>query len=48
VPAISLPLFQVDGLPVGFQVTGFEHGDAGIFAVAAWIATGLGSPALSG
>jgi Asp-tRNA(Asn)/Glu-tRNA(Gln) amidotransferase A subunit family amidase len=48
VPAISLPLFQVDGLPVGFQVTGFEHGDAGVFAVAAWIAASLGSPALAG
>jgi Asp-tRNA(Asn)/Glu-tRNA(Gln) amidotransferase A subunit family amidase len=37
VPAISLPLFQIDGLPLGLQVTGFEHGDAATFAAAAWI-----------
>jgi Asp-tRNA(Asn)/Glu-tRNA(Gln) amidotransferase A subunit family amidase len=35
VPAISLPLFWLDGLPLGLQVTGFEHGDAATFAVAA-------------
>ena len=38
VPAISLPLFWLDGLPLGLQVTGFEHGDAATFAVAAAIA----------
>jgi Asp-tRNA(Asn)/Glu-tRNA(Gln) amidotransferase A subunit family amidase len=37
VPAISLPLFWLDGLPLGLQVTGFEHGDAATFAVAAAI-----------
>jgi Asp-tRNA(Asn)/Glu-tRNA(Gln) amidotransferase A subunit family amidase len=36
-PAISLPLFSVGGLPLGFQVIGFEHGDAPAFATAAWI-----------
>jgi len=41
VPAVSLPLFQVGGLPVGLQVTGFEHGDAALFAAAAWIETAL-------
>ncbi|MFL5029712.1 MAG: amidase [Xanthobacteraceae bacterium] len=41
-PAISLPLFRVDGLPLGFQVMGFEHGDAGTFAMAAWIEDALG------
>jgi len=43
VPAISLPLFWLDGLPLGFQVTGFEHGDAATFAVAAWIESVLGA-----
>jgi Asp-tRNA(Asn)/Glu-tRNA(Gln) amidotransferase A subunit family amidase len=37
VPAISLPLFWLDGLPLGLQVTGFEHGDAATFAAAAAI-----------
>jgi Asp-tRNA(Asn)/Glu-tRNA(Gln) amidotransferase A subunit family amidase len=37
VPAISLPLFRLDGLPLGLQVAGFEHGDAATFAVAAAI-----------
>jgi Asp-tRNA(Asn)/Glu-tRNA(Gln) amidotransferase A subunit family amidase len=36
-PAISLPLFRIDGLPLGFQVMGFEHGDAATFAIAAWV-----------
>jgi len=46
VPAISLPLFRIDGLPLGFQVTGFEHGDADTFATAAWIESVL-APATS-
>jgi Asp-tRNA(Asn)/Glu-tRNA(Gln) amidotransferase A subunit family amidase len=46
VPAISLPLFRVAGLPLGLQVTGFEHGDAATFAAAAWIAACLGGPPL--
>jgi len=37
VPAISLPLFWLDGLPLGLQVTGFAHGDAATFATAAAI-----------
>jgi Asp-tRNA(Asn)/Glu-tRNA(Gln) amidotransferase A subunit family amidase len=37
VPAIALPLFVLEGLPLGLQVTGFEHGDAATFAVAAAI-----------
>ena len=37
VPAFSLPKLQVDGLPLGFQVLGFEQQDAAAIAVAAWI-----------
>src|SRR5262249_13203639 len=42
-PAVSLPLFRLDGLPLGLQAIGFEHGDAALFAVSAWIEDALGS-----
>jgi Asp-tRNA(Asn)/Glu-tRNA(Gln) amidotransferase A subunit family amidase len=35
-PAISLPVFDVEAMPLGLQVMGFAHGDAETFAVAAW------------
>jgi Asp-tRNA(Asn)/Glu-tRNA(Gln) amidotransferase A subunit family amidase len=35
VPAISLPLFEVEGLPLGLQILGFSECDADLFAVAA-------------
>jgi Asp-tRNA(Asn)/Glu-tRNA(Gln) amidotransferase A subunit family amidase len=34
IPAISLPVLQDDGLPLGLQVTGFVNGDAQVFAAA--------------
>jgi Asp-tRNA(Asn)/Glu-tRNA(Gln) amidotransferase A subunit family amidase len=37
IPAISLPLLQDEGLPLGLQVTGFVNGDAQAFAAAAAI-----------
>jgi Asp-tRNA(Asn)/Glu-tRNA(Gln) amidotransferase A subunit family amidase len=37
IPAISLPLFRDEGLPLGLQVTGFPERDAPTFATAAWI-----------
>lgn len=37
VPAISLPVLTVDGLPLGFQAMGYLHGDANLFSAAAWI-----------
>ncbi len=42
VPAISLPMLQEQGLPLGLQVTGFNNKDAEIWAVAAWLETTLG------
>jgi Asp-tRNA(Asn)/Glu-tRNA(Gln) amidotransferase A subunit family amidase len=37
VPALSLPLLQDDGLPVGLQVAGFAHRDGSLFSTAGWI-----------
>jgi Asp-tRNA(Asn)/Glu-tRNA(Gln) amidotransferase A subunit family amidase len=37
VPALSLPLFEVDGLPLGLQVLGYFDRDAEAFAIAAWL-----------
>lgn len=35
-PAVSLPLFQVDGLPLGLQIIGFPGDDRALSAVAGW------------
>ena len=37
IPAVSLPLFSIDGLPLGLQIAGFVGEDAQLFAVAAAI-----------
>ena len=42
VPAISLPLLQDEGLPLGLQVVGFADRDADAFAAAAWLESALG------
>jgi Asp-tRNA(Asn)/Glu-tRNA(Gln) amidotransferase A subunit family amidase len=34
IPAISLPVLQDEGLPLGLQLTGFVNGDAQLFAAA--------------
>jgi len=41
IPTVSLPLLEVDGLPLGFQALGFLHGDADLFARAAWMQQAL-------
>jgi Asp-tRNA(Asn)/Glu-tRNA(Gln) amidotransferase A subunit family amidase len=41
IPAISLPLFRDEGLPLGLQVAGFADRDAAAFATAAWIEAAL-------
>jgi len=37
-PALSLPLLQVDGLPLGVQLLGFAHHERALSAVAGWVA----------
>jgi Asp-tRNA(Asn)/Glu-tRNA(Gln) amidotransferase A subunit family amidase len=41
VPALSLPLFQIDGMPLGLQVIGYFDRDADAFAIAAWLQSSL-------
>ncbi|MGA2394213.1 MAG: amidase [Candidatus Lustribacter sp.] len=36
-PSFNLPLLAVDGLPLGVQLMGFEHDDAGTLALARWL-----------
>lgn len=36
-PAFSLPLMAVDGMPLGFQLMGFAHGDSASAGIARWI-----------
>jgi len=37
VPSLSLPLFELDGMPLGLQVIGYFDRDADAFAIAAWL-----------
>jgi Asp-tRNA(Asn)/Glu-tRNA(Gln) amidotransferase A subunit family amidase len=37
VPSLSLPLFELDGMPLGLQVIGYFDRDADAFAVASWL-----------
>jgi len=37
VPAISLPLLSIDGMPVGIQVIGQMHQDEYISRISQWI-----------
>jgi Asp-tRNA(Asn)/Glu-tRNA(Gln) amidotransferase A subunit family amidase len=37
VPSLSLPLFEVDAMPLGLQVIGYFDGDADAFAIASWL-----------
>src|ERR1700747_483592 len=45
IPALSLPLLSIDGLPLGLQIAGFVGEDASLFAVAAAIRDLLGTAA---
>jgi Asp-tRNA(Asn)/Glu-tRNA(Gln) amidotransferase A subunit family amidase len=46
VPTLSLPLLEVEGLPLGLQVIGFNGNDAALFGVAAAMIEVLGPAAL--
>jgi Asp-tRNA(Asn)/Glu-tRNA(Gln) amidotransferase A subunit family amidase len=37
VPALSLPLFEIDGMPLGLQVIGYFDRDADAVAISAWL-----------
>jgi Asp-tRNA(Asn)/Glu-tRNA(Gln) amidotransferase A subunit family amidase len=37
VPSLSLPLFELDGMPLGLQVIGYFDRDAEAFAIASWL-----------
>ena len=37
VPALSLPLLEVNGLPLGLQCIGFQDFDADLFAFSSWL-----------
>ncbi len=41
VPALSLPLFEVNGMPLGLQLIGFFDRDADVFAIASWLSSSL-------
>ena len=43
VPALSLPLFEVNAMPLGLQLIGFFDRDADAFAVASWLMSSLTS-----
>jgi Asp-tRNA(Asn)/Glu-tRNA(Gln) amidotransferase A subunit family amidase len=40
-PALSLPLFEVSGMPLGLQLIGFFDRDADVFAIASWLSSSL-------
>ncbi len=42
VPAITLPVMEADGLPLGLQLLGFHDGDETLFAHAGWVMEALG------
>jgi Asp-tRNA(Asn)/Glu-tRNA(Gln) amidotransferase A subunit family amidase len=45
-PTLNLPVLAVDGLPVGVQLMGFEHGDADVAAMGRWLLARAGSPTI--
>jgi len=44
VPAVSLPVFDLNDMPLGLQVIGYFDRDADLFAAAAWLMSSLTPP----
>jgi Asp-tRNA(Asn)/Glu-tRNA(Gln) amidotransferase A subunit family amidase len=44
VPAVSLPLFELNEMPLGLQVIGYHDRDADLFAAAAWLMSSVTQP----
>jgi Asp-tRNA(Asn)/Glu-tRNA(Gln) amidotransferase A subunit family amidase len=42
-PSLGLPLLQVEGVPLGVQLMGFEHEDYSLVAMARWFLESFGS-----
>jgi Asp-tRNA(Asn)/Glu-tRNA(Gln) amidotransferase A subunit family amidase len=36
-PALTLPVFSDEGMPLGLQLIGRQHHDAKLFATAGWV-----------
>src|SRR5262245_49970061 len=45
IPALSLPVFMLDGMPLGLQVLGYANGDANAFAIGGWLTKEFGGEA---
>jgi Asp-tRNA(Asn)/Glu-tRNA(Gln) amidotransferase A subunit family amidase len=44
VPALSLPVFALNDMPLGLQLIGYHDRDADLFAAAAWLMSSLTQP----
>ena len=44
VPAVSLPVFELNEMPLGLQVIGYHDRDADLFAAAAWLMSSVTQP----
>ncbi len=45
-PTLNLPVLAVENVPLGVQLMGFEHDDAGLVAMGRWLLATAGSPTL--
>ncbi len=45
-PTLNLPVLAVENVPLGVQLMGFEHDDAGLVALGRWLLATAGSPTI--